>query len=185
MHLSYKSVIWGNSLQGVQIKIPQNSRDISLLPLERDRGGFSTFAQNCFEDFPFVKSHQLIWERNARRGQIRKKAGAGDSLEQWEFLLFALDPRPRSTLSKTYHFSYVRATNSTQTSEGQLVFSTNWVSESSPRFSPFQILKLRRQSSGSSSFPSPGPTNIFISLISRSFPHLLYFSIAQKNLHFF
>lgn len=129
----------------------------------------------------------LLWKvtswfekENARRGQIRKKAGAGDSLEQWEFLLFALDPRPRSTLSKTYQFSYVRATNSTQTSEGQLVFSTNLVSESSPRFLPFQILKLRKQSSGSSSFPSPGPTNIFISLTSRSFPHLLYFSIAQK-----
>lgn len=136
--------MWGTSLQGVQIQIPQNSRDTSLLPLERYCGDFSTFVQNCFEGFPLVKSHQLTWERKCRRGQIRRKAGAGNDLEQWKFLLLALGPRPRSTLNKTYQFFYFRATNSPQVSEGQLVFPANLVSEISPRFLPSRDLNSGR-----------------------------------------
>lgn len=141
--------------------------------------GFSTFVQNCFEGFPFVKSHQLTWERKCRRGQIRRKAGAGDDLGQWKYLLLALDPRLWSTLIKTYQFSYFRAPNSPQVSEGQQVFPANMVSETSLRFLPSQDSSSASRVHVQVHFPLQHPL-ISISLTSRSFPNLPHFSGAQK-----
>lgn len=164
-HPRYKPMMWGTSLQGVQRQIPQDSRDTSLLPLERDREGFSTFVQNCFEGFPFVKSHQLTWERKRRRGQIRRKAEAGDDLEQWKYLLLALDPRLWSTLIKTYQFFYFRATKSPQVSEGQQVFPANLVSETSLRFLPFQDSNSASRVQVQVHFPLQHPLiSLFLSL---------------------
>lgn len=163
------STVWKPAPWGSVIRLN------GVLLLERDHRVPSAFAQNCFESFTFVNSHQLTWKRKHRR-----KAEAGDNLEPWNFPLLALDPSvgqcwtraPSSPTSKPQipHNSHV-------------VFLADLVSQTSPRSSPFKDSNPRCRVQVQVHFPLQDPLiSLFLSLpIHSPSPPLLN---SLENLHF-
>lgn len=99
-------MMWETSLQGVQIQIPQNSRDTSLLPLERDHGVSPPLSRTALRVFLLWKVISWLEKENAEEDKSEERQGQGmtwgsGNIYSWPWILDFDQPWLRPTSSLT------------------------------------------------------------------------------------